>query len=142
VFCNDVCSVMEVLGHEYNPDQWRLFIDSSKASLKVILLHFLWLLKPTRRKVMKGWGCCWERLSMTNLNGSYLGFSRLWHCNSECNSCTQNTAVSCASGTAGTRRIAMQINCDLNEHHWRQRSKMSSVLLLFFRKTFTCPICT
>jgi len=29
VFCNDVCSVMEVLGHEYNPDQWRLFIDSS-----------------------------------------------------------------------------------------------------------------
>jgi len=21
VFCNDVCSVMEVLGHEYNPDQ-------------------------------------------------------------------------------------------------------------------------
>jgi len=21
VFCNDVCSIMEVLGHEYNPDQ-------------------------------------------------------------------------------------------------------------------------
>ena len=33
-FCNDVCSV---LGHEYNPDQWRLFIDSSKMSLKVVL---------------------------------------------------------------------------------------------------------
>ena len=30
---------MEVLGHEYNPDQWRLFIDSSKASLKVVLIH-------------------------------------------------------------------------------------------------------
>jgi len=30
---------MEVLGHEYNPDQWRLFIDSSKVSLKVVLLH-------------------------------------------------------------------------------------------------------
>ena len=39
VFCNDVCSVMEVLGHEYNPDQWRLFNDSSKVSLKVFLLH-------------------------------------------------------------------------------------------------------
>jgi len=35
VFCNDVCSVMEFLGHEFNPDQWRLFIDSSKVSLKV-----------------------------------------------------------------------------------------------------------
>ena len=39
VFCHHVCSVMEVLGHEYNPDQWRLFIDSSKVSLKVVLLH-------------------------------------------------------------------------------------------------------
>jgi len=39
VFCNDVCSVMEVLRHEYNPDQWRLFIVSSKVSLKVVLLH-------------------------------------------------------------------------------------------------------
>ena len=39
MLCNDVCSVMEVLGHEYNPDQWRLFIDSSEVSLKVVLLH-------------------------------------------------------------------------------------------------------
>jgi len=30
---------MEVLGHDFNPDQWRLFIDSSKVSLKVVLLH-------------------------------------------------------------------------------------------------------
>ena len=29
VFCNDVCSIMEILGLEYNPDQCRLFIDSS-----------------------------------------------------------------------------------------------------------------
>ena len=39
MFCNDVCSVIEVLGHEFNPDQWRLFIDSSKVRLKVVLLH-------------------------------------------------------------------------------------------------------
>ena len=39
VFCNDVCSVMEVLGHEFNPDQWRLFIDSLKVSLKLVLIH-------------------------------------------------------------------------------------------------------
>jgi len=39
VFCNDVCSVTEVLGHELNPDQWRLFIDLSKVSLKVVLFH-------------------------------------------------------------------------------------------------------
>jgi len=39
VFCNGVCSVMEVLCHEFNPDQWHLFLDSSKVSLKVVLLH-------------------------------------------------------------------------------------------------------
>jgi len=30
---------MEVLGHECNPDQWRLFIESSKVSLNVVLFH-------------------------------------------------------------------------------------------------------
>jgi len=39
MFCSDVWSIMNVHGHEYNPDQWRLFIDSSKVSLKVILLY-------------------------------------------------------------------------------------------------------
>jgi hypothetical protein len=27
MFFNYVCSIMENLRHEYNPDQWRLFID-------------------------------------------------------------------------------------------------------------------
>lgn len=39
VFCNDVCSVMKTLGHEYDTNDWRLFIDSSKLSLKAVLLH-------------------------------------------------------------------------------------------------------
>ena len=38
-FCSDISSVMEILDHEYNPDQWRLIIDSSNVSLKVFLLH-------------------------------------------------------------------------------------------------------
>jgi len=38
MFCN-VCSIKEVRGYEYNPDQWRLFTDSSKVSLKVVLLN-------------------------------------------------------------------------------------------------------
>jgi hypothetical protein len=39
MFCNDVCSLIEVLGNEYNPDQWCLFIDLSKVSLKLVPLH-------------------------------------------------------------------------------------------------------
>jgi len=30
---------MEVLDHDYNPDQWHLIIDMSKVSLKVVLLN-------------------------------------------------------------------------------------------------------
>ena len=114
-FCNDVCSIVEVLGHEYNPDLWHLFIDSSKVSLKVFLLHKgnrfpsvpLHHAANMEEIFIKAWSYCWERLSMTNLSGSYVVLSRLWHCYLECNWVTKNTAVSCASGTAGTRRLTM-----------------------------------
>ena len=39
-FCSDIPGLLGKLGLEdYNPDEWRLFIDSSKYSLKVVLLH-------------------------------------------------------------------------------------------------------
>jgi len=111
MFCNDVCSIMEVLCHEYNPGQWRLFIDSSKVSLKVVLLHsgnrFPSVPWAHAANMKESYESIWESLSMTNLSGSYVVISRLWHCYSECNSGTQNTAVSCVSGTAWTRKITM-----------------------------------
>ena len=39
VFCKDISSLMETFGIEHNPTEWRLFIDSSKVSLKAVLLH-------------------------------------------------------------------------------------------------------
>ena len=114
MFCNDVCSVMEVLGHECNPDQWRLFIDSSKVSMKEVLLHngnkfpSIHLAHAANMKESyESIKLLLKRLSMTNLSGSYVVISRLWHCYWECNSGTQNTAVSCASETARTRRITV-----------------------------------
>ena len=47
------------------------------------------------------------KIKYTNLSGSYIVISRLWHFYRECNSGTQNIAVSWVSGTAGTRRITM-----------------------------------
>ena len=38
-FCSDVNGLMGELGYEHVSDEWRLFIDSSKASLKAVLLH-------------------------------------------------------------------------------------------------------
>ena len=38
-YCKDIDGLMSELGCEHNPADWRLFIDSSKKSLKVVLLH-------------------------------------------------------------------------------------------------------
>ena len=40
VYCNNIQGLLLEMGlPEYNPDEWRLFIDSSKRSLKCVLLH-------------------------------------------------------------------------------------------------------
>ena len=40
VYCNNVAGLLWQLGvHQYDPQDWRLFIDSSKRSLKCVLLH-------------------------------------------------------------------------------------------------------
>ena len=39
VFCNDVSNFMQKFGVLYDASQWRLFIDSSKTSLKGVYLH-------------------------------------------------------------------------------------------------------
>ena len=40
VFCNDIHHLLLDLGlREYKPEEWRLFIDSLKRSLKCVLLH-------------------------------------------------------------------------------------------------------
>ena len=38
-YCKDIGGLMSKLGCEHNPADWRLFIDSSKTSLKAVLLH-------------------------------------------------------------------------------------------------------
>ena len=102
---------MEVLGDEFNPDQWRLFIDSSKVSFKVVLLHngnkFPSVTLAHAANMKESYESMKLLLGKINrlrkLSGSCVVISRLWHCYSECNSGTENTAVSCVSGTAGTR---------------------------------------
>lgn len=39
VYCTDPSGLIETFGISYSPDEWRLFIDSSKRSLKAVLLH-------------------------------------------------------------------------------------------------------
>jgi len=91
VFCNDICSIMEVLCHEYNPDQWRLFIDSSKVSLNAVLLHngnsFPSVPLVHTANMKESYESIWEILSRKNLSmwwsqgcgtviGMQLGFTK------------------------------------------------------------------
>jgi len=39
VICTDIDGLMQTLNINHNPLDWRLFIDSSKLSLKALLLH-------------------------------------------------------------------------------------------------------
>jgi hypothetical protein len=109
LFCNDVRSVMEVLGCEYNPEWWRLFIDSSKVSFKVVLLHnrnrFYSIplahaanIKETYESMKLLLG----KIKYDKFKWKLCGDVTLWHCYLESNLSTRNTAVSCVSGAAST----------------------------------------
>ena len=39
VYCHDIDRLMAALRITYDPNEWRFFIDSSKTSLKAVLLH-------------------------------------------------------------------------------------------------------
>ena len=40
VYCNSIQGLLSEMGlPEYNPNEWKLFIDSSKQRLKCVLLH-------------------------------------------------------------------------------------------------------
>ncbi|UYV76607.1 hypothetical protein LAZ67_14001436 [Cordylochernes scorpioides] len=39
VYCNDVVSLMEALGHDHDTEEWRLFIDSSNIRMKAVILQ-------------------------------------------------------------------------------------------------------
>jgi len=38
-YCNDIEGLFECLSQVHVPSEWRLFVDSSQRSLKVVLLH-------------------------------------------------------------------------------------------------------
>ena len=38
-FCTDIDGLMSELGYKHEVDEWRLFIDSGKISLKAVLIH-------------------------------------------------------------------------------------------------------
>lgn len=49
-FCTDINGLMEELGYEHHPEDWRLFIDSSKDSLRAFSLFLCLCLTARQHK--------------------------------------------------------------------------------------------
>ncbi|XP_031637078.1 uncharacterized protein LOC116349672 [Contarinia nasturtii] len=45
-FCHDIVGLMNAIGVKYKKEKWRIFIDSSKRSLKAVLLYENSTIKP------------------------------------------------------------------------------------------------
>ena len=95
-----------------NPDQWRLFIDLSKVSLKVVLLHngnrfpsVPLAHAANMKESYESMKVLLDELIIKNLNGTNLVISRLWECYFEYNSDTQNTAVPVRVGQPGQEEL-------------------------------------
>ena len=39
LFCDNIEGLITTMGTSYTPSEWKLFIDSSKQSMKCVLLH-------------------------------------------------------------------------------------------------------
>jgi hypothetical protein len=79
VFCTDIRNLLHQFGEkEYSPSTWRLFIDSSKRSLKAVLLHNSNVLAsiPTAHSTKLSESCetlklVLEKLNTTSMNSKY-----------------------------------------------------------------------
>jgi len=120
VACTDIDGLMQTLNINHNPLDWRLFIDSSKLSLKQFsftvatpYLLFLLVIQCIIRSHMRTWIFWWKTLITINSN------TNLWWPKSDC----------LTTGT--TTRIHKILLLRL----WgRQQSSVSSVL----KKGLTC----
>ena len=109
VYCVDVQGLIKKLGIVYNSNDWRLFIDASKSSLKAVLLHNtnqfasitlahstcmkksyenIKLLLSKLQYSTHTWKICVDFKVLNMLLGQQSGFT--------------NTLVLCVNGTAGT----------------------------------------
>ena len=97
-----------------NPDQWRLFIDSSQLSLKVVLLHngnrfpsVPLAHAPNMKENYESIKLFLRKIKYDEFKWKLCGDLKVVALLLQCSFGTQNTAVCRVSGTAGTRRIAM-----------------------------------
>ena len=105
VYCADFAQLLLNLGvPQYELKDWRLFIDSSKLSLKCVLLHNgnTSLTRLHWRRRMKRWSICWRKLVMISISGLFVLTWRWWTFCWDNSLVSPSTHVFCARGIVGT----------------------------------------
>lgn len=117
IYCNNVHSVMEQLNIKYDVNEWRLFIDSSKRSLKAVLLHNgnKYASVPVAHSVyLKE---CYENLELV--------LSKLKYCDHEWIVCGDLKVISMLLGQQGgyTKYPCFLCEWDSRDkiHHWTRK---------------------
>ena len=129
--CKDVDGLFKALNLSHCSDEWRLFIDSPKVSLKAVLLHsgnvlpsslvaHAFVIKESDNSIKQllqyikydtyKWNICVDLKVIALLLGLQLGYTKF-----PCFLC---------SGIAETRHITMSKRYGLPERFWSQDTKM------------------
>ena len=151
VYCAHIAQLLLKLGApQYKPKDWRLFIDSSKWSLKCVLLHnsnqFASVPSLTRlhwMRSMKWWSMCWRKLFMISISGLFVLTWRWWtFCWDNCLA-SPNTHIFCACGIVETVLSITQRRTDRCERNWCLAKKgMSSTTLWWTEAEYSSHRCT
>ena len=104
VYCNNVAGLLQQLGvQQYDPQNWRLFINSSKKKLKCVLHNGnlygsvpLGNSTTLKKKMMKS-NLFWKKFH----TGSYVSIWKWLGFSTGYKLATQNFLASCVCGTAG-----------------------------------------
>ena len=78
-YCNDIFELIHTLVRNYDPNDWILFIDSSKKSIKAVLLHIGNILpsvpiaySTTMKETFQNLNLCWKKSITLNTIDLYV----------------------------------------------------------------------
>jgi len=131
VACTDIDGLMQTLNINHNPLDWRLLIDSSKFSLKAVLLHSGNTLPSVpvghsvhNKESYENMKILMEAINFDKFKWQICGDLKMIDFYLNYKKDSQNIADSFVNGTAELGLFITQERIDLPENLWKQESRM------------------
>ena len=141
MYVADIAQLLLKLGvSQYKPKDWRLFIDSSKRSLKCVLQHngnqfaSVPFAHSTTLKE-KRWSMCWRKLVMISISSLFVLTWRWWTFSWDNNLASPSTHVFCACGIVVTVLSITRRRTGFCGMNWYLAKKGTSSTTLWWTET-------